>query len=101
MKSKIKVLCLSLWYPLSMSRYFEKAFLHRDDVDFKSVGVYTGSFIPWMGGMNLPEKYSKPCDIPLPFSPSIGQVNYELVKAQLPKDWIPDINLTIDAGISW
>lgn len=98
---KPKVLCLSIWYPLSMSRYFEKAFRYRDDVDFKTCGVFTGPWIPWGGtGMNLPMKYAIPPDIPLPFSVNIGRVNYEIVKAQL-GDWIPDIVLTIDAGICW
>ncbi len=100
-KDKIKVLCLSLWYPLSMSRYFEKALKHRDDVDLLTCGVYTGAFIPWLGGMEVPMKYAKPVDIPLPFRPDIGQVDYDLVRANLPAGWIPDIVLCIDAGISW
>lgn len=99
--SKIKVLCLSLWYPLSMSRYFEKAFRHREDVDFLACGVYTGSWIPWLGGMNVDEKYAIPPDIVLPFRNDIGRVNYDLVRAMLPQGWEPDIVLTIDAGISW
>lgn len=98
-KSKIKVLCLSIWYPMSISRYFEKALRHRDDVDLITTGPFSGSFIPWMGGMSLPEKYSISPDLPLPFSPNIGQVNYDLIRAQLPKEWIPDLIITIDAGI--
>jgi hypothetical protein len=98
--NKIKILCLSLWYPLSMSRYFEKAFRHHPNVDFKTTGVFTGSWIPWLGGLNLPEKYALPPDVPLPFNPSVGQVSYDLVKAQL-GDWKPDIVLSIDAGINW
>jgi hypothetical protein len=97
---KIKILCLSLWFPLTMSRYFEKALLHRDDVDLKTCGIFTGQWIPWMGGMNLPYKYAIPPDISLPFSPSVGEVNYDMVKAQL-GDWNPDIVLNIDAGLHW
>lgn len=99
--TKIKVLCLSLWYPLSMSRYFEKALRHRYDVELITTGVYTGSWIPWMGGMNVPEKYAIPPDLPLPFRNDIGQINYDLVKAVLPAGWVPDITLCIDAGIHW
>lgn len=99
--SKIKVLCLSLWYPLSMSRYFEKAFRHREDVEFLTCGVYTGSWIPWLGGMNVDEKYAIPPDIDLPFRNDIGRINYDLVRARLPQGWEPDIVLTIDAGICW
>ncbi len=98
--NKIKVLCLSIWYPLAMSRYFEKAFRHHPNVDFKTTGPYTGSWIPWQGGMNLPEKYAKPPDVPLPFNGGVGKVSYDLVKAQL-GDWKPDIVLSIDAGINW
>jgi len=98
---KIKVLCLSLWYPLSMSRYFEKALRHRIDVDLLTCGVYTGSWIPWLGGVNLPEKYAIPPDIILPFRNDVGSVNYDLVRAMLPQGWVPDIVLNIDAGICW
>lgn len=98
---KIRVLCLSIWYPFSISRYFEKALRHREDIDLITTGVYTGSWIPWLGGMSLPDKYALPPDIPLPFRPDIGQINYELVRALLPKEWIPDIILSIDAGVCW
>ena len=100
MSEKIRILCLSLWFPLTMSRYFEKALRHREDVDLKTCGVFTGAWIPWLGGMNLPQKYAISPDIPLPFSPSVGEINYDMVKAQL-GDWIPDIVLTIDAGVHW
>ncbi len=98
---KIRVLCLSLFYPLSMSRYFEDAFKHNPNVELITTGVFTGSWIPWMGGMNLEEKYSKMIDIPLPFRPDVGMVSYDFVKSQLPKNWIPDLVLCIDAGITW
>lgn len=102
---KIKVLCLSIWYPLSISRYFEKALRHHPDVDLRTVGPYTGEWIPWTSaqypsGMSLPTKYALPPDIPLPLPPSVGRVSYNLVKAQL-HDWKPDIVLSIDAGINW
>lgn len=83
-----------------MSRYFEKAMRHNPDIDLKTTGVFTGSWIPWLGGVNLPEKYSLPPDLPLPFRPDVGKVSYSLVKAQL-GDWVPDIVLSIDAGINW
>lgn len=98
--NKIKILCLSIWYPLSMSRYFEKAFRHHPNVDLKTTGPFTGSWIPWQGGMNLPEKYAIPPDLPLPFNPGVGKVSYDLVKAQL-GDWTPDIIVSVDAGINW
>lgn len=99
-KPKIKVLLLYIAYPLAIATYFKKAFQHRGDVDLRVAGPYTGSWIPWMGGMTLPEKYAVPIDIPLPFAPTIGEVNYDIVKTQL-GDWVPDIIINIDAGIHW
>lgn len=99
--NRIKVLCLSIWYPLSMSRYFERAMRRNEMVDLITTGPYTASWIPWMGGMNLPEKYAKPPDIPLPFPPNVGAVNYDLIKPFLPEGWKPDIVVSIDAGINW
>jgi len=98
--SKIKVLLLYIVYPLAIGTYFRKALEHRDDVDLKVTGVYTGNWIPWLGGMELPAKYAKPIDIPLPFRNDIGEVNYDIVKAQL-GDWIPDIIINVDAGLRW
>ena len=99
-KTKIKVLLLYLAFPLAMGTYFRRALERRVDIDLKVAGVYTGSFIPWMGGMELPRKYAIPIDIPLPFRPDIGEVNYDLVKAQL-GDWKPDIIINVDAGLHW
>jgi hypothetical protein len=101
MENKIKVLCLSIWYPLSMSRYFEKALQRRDDVDLITTGPFTGTHIPWMGGMTLPQKYAKSPTLPLPFGANVGRVSYDLVRANLPAEWKPDVVLTVDAGISW
>lgn len=95
---KIKVLLSYIVYPLTMATYFKKALQHRSDVDLKVVGPFTGSWIPWMGGMNLPAKYSISPDIPLPYAPSIGEYNYDIVKAQL-GDWVPDLVIQVDAGL--
>lgn len=103
---KINVLCLSIWYPLSISRYFEKALRHHPDIDLRTAGPYTGEWIPWTSpqypsGMNLPIKYAIPPDIPLPLPPSAGRISYDYVRASLPQEWKPDIVLSIDAGINW
>lgn len=97
---KIKVLLLYIAYPFAIGTYFRRALERRTDVDLKVAGVYTGSWIPWMGGMELPKKYALPVDIPLPFAPNIGEVNYDLVKAQL-GNWKPDIIINVDAGLHW
>lgn len=99
-QGKIKVLLLYLVYPLAMGTYFRRALERRSDVDLKVIGVYTGAWIPWLGGMEVPQKYALPIDLPLPFNPSIGEINYDLVKAQL-GNWTPDIIINVDAGLHW
>lgn len=96
--NKIKVLLTYIVFPLAMATYFKKALQHRDDVDLKIAGPYTGTFIPWLNGMNVSPKYAIPPDIPLPFRPDIGEYNYEIIKAQL-GEWIPDLIVQIDAGL--
>lgn len=95
--TKIKVLLTYMVYPLAMATYFKKALHHRDDVDLKVAGTYTGSYIPWNHGMNLPEKYAIPPDVPLPLSMHTNEYPYELVKAQL-GEWKPDLVIQVDAG---
>lgn len=96
----MKVLFLYLAYPLAMGTYFVRALRRRPDVDLKVVGPYSGSFIPWLGGMHLPVKYVLAPDIPLSYPPASPTVSYDYVKTQL-KDWVPDLVLTADAGIRW
>jgi hypothetical protein len=38
----------------------------RDDIELITVGPYTGTYIPWNGGMTLLPKYDKPPTHPLP-----------------------------------
>jgi hypothetical protein len=98
---KIKILLLYIVYPFAIATYFKKALEHRDDVDLLVCGPYTGNWIPWLGGMNVEPKYAIPPDLPLPFGPDVGEINYELVKHMLPEGWIPDIVLNIDAHLHW
>lgn len=93
---KINVLMLSQWYPLTMSRYFERAFQRRDDVELRTIGPYTGANIPWKGGMILPIKYAKS-----PYYPTYPNTNimpWSQAKLLI-GDWKPDLVITVDAGI--
>lgn len=101
MKPKIRILLLYIVYPMAIGTYFKKALEHREDVDLIVCGPYTGNWMPWLQGVVVPNKYAIPPDIPLPFGPDVGEVNYELVKHQLPDGWIPDIVLNIDAHLHW
>ena len=92
----IKVLMLSQWYPLSMSRYMENAFSRRSDVELRTIGPYTGTWIPWLGGMNLPSKYAKSPYYPI--FPNEPVIQWTAAKAAF-GDWIPDVVVTVDAGV--
>lgn len=91
--------CLSfIHYPMAIARYFESALRRRSDVELFTVGPYSGTWIPWAGGMQLPAKYAKAPDLPLP-SPQNNQLAplpITYIESQLP--WSPDLWLQIDAG---
>lgn len=97
---KLKVLLHYIVYPLAMGTYFRRALQRRPDVDLKVCGQYTGSWIPWMGGMNLQEKYAIAPDVSVPFSPHVGKTAYNDIKTKL-EGWTPDLIITVDAGVNW
>jgi len=99
--NKVKVLFLSIFYPLFMGRYFLNALNRNPNVDVKTTGVFTGAWQAWKGGMYLDPKWVCTPDYPLPFKPNVGRVSYDLVRSQLPDDWHPDIVMTVDAGLNW
>jgi len=79
---------------MAILRYFEAALKRRGDVELFTVGPYTGSYIPWNGGMNLPSKYAIEPDLALPQGSQMIPISY--IEGQLP--WQPDLWLQIDAG---
>lgn len=87
-----------LYYPTAMLRYFEAALRRRDDVELCTVGPYSGQWIPWNGGMQLPAKYATHPHIalPSPQNTAITPVPVEFIENQLP--WNPDLWIQIDAG---
>jgi hypothetical protein len=84
-----------------MARYFENAFRADPDVELKTCGWYTRNWIPWMGGMLLPDKYINKPDVIMGGQEMIGrEALYPQVENVL-GDWKPDMVLTLDAGIRW
>ena len=98
---KTKIALVSSWYPVAISRYIEAAFRRRDDVEIKTIGPYTGSWIPWNYGMSLRSEYAVEPDVVLGQNPAqlpmprMG-MSYE-AEAKL-GDWKPDIWIQIDGG---
>jgi hypothetical protein len=94
MMAKIKICLAHLVYPFTMCSYFWRALDRRDDVELWTTGAYTGSFIPWSGGIHLPAKYVRPVDFALP--PNSNYPPWSVVKSQLP--WKPDLVLQVDSN---
>lgn len=96
---KIRVCLSGIYYPLAMLRYFEAALRRRGDVELFTVGPYTGAWIPWDGGMNLPAKYAIRPDMALPNSHTFRTLPMTFVEAKLKATgFLPDLWLQIDAG---
>jgi len=92
----IKVAIFGIFYPLAMLRYFWDALEDRDDVELWTCGPFTGNWIPWNGGMTIPQKYVKTPDFPLPAEMINKEMPPGIVENQMP--WTPDLSLVIDAG---
>lgn len=91
----VKVVLSGLFYPMAILRYFEAALRRRDDVELFTAGPYSGTWIPWNGGMHLPGKYARQPDLPLPMhNPAVVPISY--IERQLP--WQPDLWVQVDAG---
>jgi glycosyltransferase involved in cell wall biosynthesis len=78
-----------------MMSYFIRAFKRRSDVELLLVGPFSGDYIPWSGGMHIPQKYVITPDIPLPF---MGQPIKYPVQLIPPLPWKPDLWIQFDAG---
>lgn len=97
MNDKPNVVCSSIWFPLSISRYFESALERRSDINLFTTGVFTGNWIPWSGGMELSPKYYKSPTVPLDRSLlSTKNISPALVQQSLPEEI--DLWIQIDGG---
>jgi hypothetical protein len=93
-------ICLSgIFYPFAILSYFKAALSRRDDVELFTVGPYTGCWIPWGGGMNLPQKYVARPDMALPNAATFKSLPTPFVEAKLrARGFVPDLWLQVDAG---
>lgn len=91
-----KVALVGIYYPMAMLRYFERALKRRDDIELTTIGPYTGTWIPWRGGMQLQPKYAVPPAITLPQS----MIKQRSMPANMLNQYDLDIDLWIevDAG---
>lgn len=96
----MRVVCSFIHYPVAIGRYYQFA-LQRlaatGAIELKTAGPYTGAWIPWAGGINLPVTYAKPPDIVIPATAVNQPVPIEFIERQL-GEWQPDLWLQVDAG---
>lgn len=94
----MRIVLSGLFYPLAMLKYFLAALERRDDVELFTAGPYSGTWIPWNGGMQLPAKYAIQPDLPIIAGPVQAHpaLPISYVETELP--WVPDAWIQIDAG---
>jgi len=95
--NKIKIVFTSIFYPMFLGRYFLNALERRDDVELWTAGVFTGTWIPWANGMNLPQKYVYTPNQVFPRESTA----YHIPPAMTTPPWQPDLWLHVDAGWGW
>lgn len=93
----IKVGFVSIFYPLFMGRYMLEALLRRKDVEVFTAGPFTGRWIPWEGGMNLPQEYVYTPDYPMPANVP-AKVIWSMIEAKAP--WEPDIWINVSSTLT-
>jgi len=97
----MKIVLSGVFYPLAMLRYFEGALQRRNDVELITVGPFTGSWIPWNGGMHLLPKYNKPPTCPLPkIFITNKKLPYIMLKT-LHGDKLEDVDLWLNVDAGW
>jgi glycosyltransferase involved in cell wall biosynthesis len=92
----IRIAFTSIFYPLFMGRYMLEALRRRDDVEVWAAGPCTSNWIPWAGGMYLPEEYACIPDLDTGAG-SPYHVNYAELEEQCP--WEPDLWIEVNAGL--
>lgn len=93
----MKIAFTMIHYPVAMGRYILEALLRRSDTEVWSAGPYSGRWIPWKGGMHLPESYLREPDHPTPLTSNAPTVLYESLQSQCPFE--PDLWLEVNAGL--
>jgi hypothetical protein len=98
---KLRIVFSTMFYPVAMGRYMADALRRRADVELFTVGPYSGNWIPWKGGIIVPEKYVYKPDFPLALMPGVAPstVVYgdKALLDALP--WTPDLWIEANAAM--
>jgi glycosyltransferase involved in cell wall biosynthesis len=92
----IKIAFTSIFYPVFMGRYILEALLRRKDCQVWTAGPFSGRWIPWNGGMNLPQEYVYSPDLVMPLAKM--QLPYSFVENQCPFE--PDIWIEVNSTLN-
>lgn len=98
----MKIVISGIFYPFTMMSYFLRAFERRNDIEeIITVGPYTEDWIPWNGGMRIPQRYIHTPTYPLS-KHLIGNnsITSGFVKALL-KDKADEIDLWLQIDAGW
>jgi hypothetical protein len=98
MKNKIRVMMSAIWYPLAMATYIRQAFERRDDIELITVGPFTGSWIPWNGGMQIHPKYVYTPTVALPQNMVGRTIPFSICREITHLEKAPDLFIQVDAG---
>lgn len=93
---RIRIVLSGIYYPMAILRYFERA-LKLLPLDLITVGPYTGTHIPWAGGMYLDEKYALSPTVVLPK----GQLTFEFAEENLKAEGITEWDLWIQVDAAY
>lgn len=100
-ENKLRIVLSFIFYPMAIGRFFENALRRRNDIDLVTIGPYSGSWIPWNGGMNVSQKYAKEPDIYLPFQIGMPIQSIPIGYAENLLPWQPDLWIQVDAGFGF
>lgn len=96
-KRKLRVAITYIAYPVAMGRYFHEALLDDPRIEVWSTGPFTGQWIPWNGGMNLPSEYVLKPSHPTPLT-NPPMISYPMLEREKP--WEPDLWIEVNAGLT-
>jgi len=101
MKRKHCIVFSTLFYPVAMGRYMLDALRRRQDVELFTVGPFSGTWIPWKGGIILPQSYVETPDFPLSLMPGVAPSTLVYGEARLldALPWKPDLWIEANAAM--
>lgn len=96
-RPRIRIALTSIFYPVFMGRYLWEALLENPQIEVWSAGPFTGRWIPWNNGMDLPSEYVLKPNHPTAIT-NPPMVSYPMLERLKP--WEPDLWIEVNAGLT-